>query len=118
MDRAAANELVLPVRIAFERIRQGRPDRDAAVCMAQILLLVGYLTEGGFGLLETAFLDGVEKRLLTELTRSGGDVEWKFAVDLVDELAAVAKPAFRPSLKRTRVSRDSKPPHNRPEKYK
>ena len=89
MDRAAANELVLPVRIAFERIRQGKPDRDAAVCMAQILLLVGYLTEGGFGLLETAFLDGVEKRLLTELTRSGGDVEWKFAVDLVDELAAV-----------------------------
>ncbi|RZF26082.1 Fis family transcriptional regulator [Paraburkholderia sp. UYCP14C] len=88
MDRGTANELVLPVRIAFERIRHGKVDRDAAVCMAEILLLTGFLTESGFGLLDVAFLDGVEKRLLTELNREGLG-EWKFAAALVDELGVV-----------------------------
>ncbi|MGF6996921.1 hypothetical protein [Paraburkholderia sp. GAS32] len=88
MDRATADDLVLPVRIAFERIRQGEADRDAAVCMAQILLLTGFLTEGGFGLLDTAFLDSVEKRLLTELNQAGV-VEWKFAAELINDLGVV-----------------------------
>lgn len=39
MGRGEADGLVLPVRIALERIRQGKPDRDAAVCMAEIVLL-------------------------------------------------------------------------------
>jgi hypothetical protein len=102
MDRATADELVLPVRIAFERIRSGRPDRDAVVCMAQTLLLVGFLTEAGFGLLDTARLDAIEKRLLTELNRRGDGVEWDFDGDLVDELALVVN-EFDRLLRETRL---------------
>jgi hypothetical protein len=89
LDRAAADELVLPVRIAFERIRQGKVDRDATVCMAEILLLTGFLTAGGFGQLDPAFLDDVEKRLLAELNQGGVPGEWKFAAELVDALVVV-----------------------------
>src|SRR5579859_3904532 len=39
MDRAAADDLVLPVRIAYERIRMGKCDRGAVVYMAEIVLL-------------------------------------------------------------------------------
>ncbi|MEW9586692.1 Fis family transcriptional regulator [Paraburkholderia sp. DGU8] len=89
MDRSTANELVLPVRIAFERVRCGKPERDAVVCLAQTLLLLGFLTEAGFGLLDTGTLDGIEKRLLAELNRPGDGAERKFADDLVDELNLV-----------------------------
>lgn len=89
LDRAAADQLVLPVRIAFEQIRQGDVDRAAAVCMAEILLMTGFLTEGGFGQLDTAFLADVEKRLLVELNQEGMAGEWKFAADLVDALVVV-----------------------------
>jgi hypothetical protein len=91
MDRTTANELVLPVRIAFERIRQGRTERDTVVCMAQIILLVGFLTEAGFGLLDTASLDAIEKRLLTELNRAGDGAEGKLDADLIDALAVVVE---------------------------
>jgi hypothetical protein len=89
MGRGEANGLILPVRIALERIRQGKPDRDAAVCMAEIVLLTGFLTMGGFGRLDTALLDDVEKRLLTELDQGGAGGEWKFAPELVDALVVV-----------------------------
>jgi hypothetical protein len=89
MDRGAADELVLPVRIAFERIRLGKGDRDATVCMAEILLLTGFLTEGGFGRLDASFLDNVEKRLLGEMNRGSAAGEWRFAAELVDSLGVV-----------------------------
>jgi hypothetical protein len=89
MGRGEADRLVLPVRIALERIRQGKVDRDAAVWLAEIVLLTGFLTEGGFGILATSFLDDVERRLLTELDQSGVGDEWKFAPELVDALVAV-----------------------------
>jgi hypothetical protein len=89
MDRGTADELVLPVRTAFERIRQGKVDRDAAVCMAEILLLTGFLTEGGFGRLDASFLDDVEKRLLSEMNQGSVAGEWKFAAELVDALVVV-----------------------------
>ncbi|SAL05193.1 Fis family transcriptional regulator [Caballeronia calidae] len=88
MKRAAADELVLPVRISFERIRQGKADRDATVCMAEILLLTGFLTESGFGRLDSIFLSDVEKRLLTELNRDSSG-EWQLAARLVDDLGIV-----------------------------
>jgi len=102
MDHARANELVLPVRIAFERIRQGKADRDAVVCMAKILLLVGFLTEAGFGLLDTAALDAIEKRLLTELNRTTDGGEWKFETNEVEELALVVN-EFDRLLRETRL---------------
>ena len=88
LSRTAADELVLPVRIAFERIRRGAGDRAAAVCMAEILLLTGFLTEGGFGLLDSSFLDETEKQLLSVLTRDSGG-ETHFAVELVEALGDV-----------------------------
>jgi hypothetical protein len=89
MGRGEADGLVLPVRIALERIRLGKGDRDAAVCMAEIVLLTGFLTEGGFGRLDTPFLDDVEKQLLTELDQGGAGSGWKFAAELVDALVVV-----------------------------
>lgn len=88
MNRAVAADLILPVRIAYERIRMGHCDRDAVVYMAEIALLVGFLTERGFGLLEAAFLSGVEKRLLAELDRDE-TVEWDPDAQLIDELGVV-----------------------------
>jgi hypothetical protein len=89
LDREAADALVLPVRIALERIRQGKADRDATACMAEILLLTGFLTDLGFGRLDTPFLKDAEKRLLAEITQGGVCGEWKFAADLVDTLVVV-----------------------------
>jgi hypothetical protein len=89
MNRQDADGLVLPVRIALERIRQGKADRDATACMAEILLLTGFLTEGGFGRLDKPFLNDVEKRLLAEMTQGGVGGEWKIASELVDALVVV-----------------------------
>ncbi|MFL9936054.1 hypothetical protein P0D88_45135 [Paraburkholderia sp. RL18-103-BIB-C] len=57
--------------------------------MAEILLLTGFLTEGGFGQLDAAFMDDVEKRLLAELNQGGVAGEWKFDAELVDALVVV-----------------------------
>jgi hypothetical protein len=89
MNRQDADGLVLSVRIALERIRQGKADRDATACMAEILLLTGFLTEGGFGRLDKPFLNDVEKRLLAEMTQGGVGGEWKIASELVDALVVV-----------------------------
>lgn len=89
MDRAAADDLVLPVRIAYERIRMGKCDRGAVVYMAEIVLLVGFLTEGGFGQLAPGYLSEVEERLLTELDERREATEWEPHVDLVDALGVV-----------------------------
>lgn len=86
MARRTADELVLPVRIALEQIRQGKVDRGAAVCMTEILLLTGFLTEKGFGQLDPTFLDDVEKQLLVEMDRGRATGEWEFGAELVDAL--------------------------------
>jgi hypothetical protein len=89
MGGEEANGLVLPVRIELERIRLGKADRGAAVCMAEIVLLTGFLTEGGYGKLDAAFLNDVEKRLLTELDHPSAGTECNFAPELVDALVQV-----------------------------
>jgi hypothetical protein len=89
MGRGEADALVLPVRIALERIRLGKADRDAAVCMAEIVLLTGFLTEGGFGRLDAPFLNGVEKQLLRALDQEDTAADWKFAAGFVDALVVV-----------------------------
>lgn len=88
MRQADADDRVLPVRIAFERIRLGKADRAAAVCMAEILLLTGFLTEDGFGCLDSAFMGGVEMRLLVELNQDR-EAAWRIDAALIADLGRV-----------------------------
>jgi hypothetical protein len=57
--------------------------------MAEIVLLTGFLTEGGFGQLDADFLDDVEKQLLTRMDEGSAGGKWRFEPELVDALVVV-----------------------------
>ncbi|MDN7176981.1 hypothetical protein M0D69_02890 [Caballeronia sp. SEWSISQ10-4 2] len=89
-------------RLALETIRSGAGDRASAHCMAQVTLLTGFLTQAGHGLLETKFLDSVERQVSDPLNHGRDSGEWLFPKPLVEALTVVVNEHDR-QLRETRL---------------
>jgi hypothetical protein len=102
MDTAAVSDISLQFRLALETIRQGHGDRASAHCMAQVVLLAGFLTEAGHGALEKEFLHSIERQISSLLDHGRDSGEWVFPVALVEELTIVVNEHDR-QLRETRL---------------
>jgi hypothetical protein len=89
MDRAAANAICLPIRLALEAIRQQRADLRAANYMAQVILLTTFLTKAGQGALDLGFLAESESQLSDLLTRGKASGDWTFPDSLIEHLTVI-----------------------------
>src|SRR6202012_4270652 len=102
MARSAADEITLPCRLSLEAIRQGRADSRCAHCVAQAVLLSGFLTQAGHGLLDSAVLNGAEREISTLLDHGRSTGEWRFPEALVDVLTEIINEYDR-QLRETRL---------------
>jgi hypothetical protein len=89
MERSAADHLVLRVRIALESIRRGHADSDSIVCLAEVVLLAGFLTEAGHGRLDQSVLDETEKHLLAVLDNPDSAKRLGIQPELLDTLITI-----------------------------
>jgi hypothetical protein len=89
MDRAAADAICLPIRLALEAIRQKRADQRAANYMAQVILLTRFLTKAGHGGLDIALLAESEAQLSDLLTRGKASNDWTFSESLIEHLTII-----------------------------
>jgi hypothetical protein len=89
MDRAAADAICLPIRLALEAIRQQRADLRAANYMAQVILLTTFLTKAGQGALDLGFLAESESQLSDLLTRGKASGDWTFPDSLIEHLTVI-----------------------------
>lgn len=102
MDQSSVNQISLQFRLALETIRHGVGNRASAHCMAQVTLLTGFLTQAGHGLLETQFLDSVERQVSDLLNHGRDSGEWFFPPHLVEALTVVVNEHDR-QLRETRL---------------
>lgn len=89
MERASADTLCLHSHVALESIRQGAGDRASVHCMAQTVLLTGYLTVTGYGKLEVWLFDEVERLLMTLLKLGCETGSWLASESLIEDLIVV-----------------------------
>lgn len=89
MPRDAADKMMLRVRLALELVRAGQADLSLANCVAQALVLTGFITEAGHGLLDTAFIGSATKSLGVVLTTGTETGVWQFPPQLVDDLTII-----------------------------
>ena len=89
MAREAVDSMMLQIRLALEVIRAGQADRQSANCLAQALVLTGFITEAGHGVLDSTFLRNVEEALNEVLTTGAETGVWRFTPQLADDLRIV-----------------------------
>lgn len=66
MPREDAAKLVPRTRLALERLSSGEISRCLINELSQVVLLTDFITEVGHGQLEIAWLENVERSLVTE----------------------------------------------------
>jgi hypothetical protein len=101
MPRAQADAMSLQCRLALEAVRQGRSERREATCMAQTVLLTGFLAEAGHGLIGLPEIRSVEQKVLEMLDRGEATGDWLFPEALVNSLVTVVNEHDR-QLRETR----------------
>jgi hypothetical protein len=89
MERTAADRIALPVRVALESIRRGHTERDVLVCLSEVVLMTGFLTEAGHSKLDQSMLDDVEKQLLATLDNAKSSNGTAVEPKLVEALTAI-----------------------------
>ena len=102
LTRAGADALSLQVRLAFEEVRQGRGDKEAALNMSSIVLLVKTLSEDGFGLLPSSLLDEATQGISNVLAGGLDTDKWQFSDRLVAQVNAIVNEYDR-HLQETRL---------------
>ncbi|RQH07124.1 hypothetical protein [Paraburkholderia dinghuensis] len=102
MERSTTDSLVLPVRVALESVRRGHVERDAVVCLSEIVLLTGFLTQAGHGKLEQYVLDGAGRGQLPVLDAGEFQTSHELGPNTIEALTLIVNEYDR-LLRETRL---------------
>ncbi|WP_125483063.1 Fis family transcriptional regulator [Caballeronia choica] len=89
MPRHDSDAMSLRSRLAFEAMRAQRATARDVRHVAQAVLLTGFMTEAGHGLLELPFIEEVEKEVLALLDQGKTADDWKVPETLLERLPSV-----------------------------
>lgn len=89
MPRKEASDLVLRVRIALERLRNGEADRSLINLVSQVTLIASFITQAGHGKLEIEVIEAVQHALEDILLVADNTGTWNIPETLIDGLTAV-----------------------------
>jgi 2C-methyl-D-erythritol 2,4-cyclodiphosphate synthase len=89
LDTASANQISLRFRTALEMARTGRADSSTAQCLAQATLLTGFVSDAGFGQIDSDTCGDAETGLVALIERGHRSGDWTFSADLLESLTAV-----------------------------
>jgi hypothetical protein len=103
MPREDAAKLVLRTRLALERLRHGDAGRQLINELSQVVLMTNFITEAGFGELEIAWLERVERDLAGVLLHADTTGTWDVPEALVGDVMRVVNEYDR-LLSQTRLA--------------
>lgn len=89
MPRSEADALCLQSRLALEAARANRASLHESTVLAQTVLLTGFLTKAGHGLLDLAFVLQVGEEVLAIVDAGKPGGEWIFSETIIESLITI-----------------------------
>jgi hypothetical protein len=89
LDRASVDQLMLPLRIALEAVRQGRADLASIRILIQAVMLTGFVNRAGYGKLDQLLVEQAEQSLSNIVTQQRETGECNFSDSLILDVTCI-----------------------------